>query len=267
MGQAQEKGHSMSDPKDEKPAPGITAAASQAARAESAPAPVRRYRALLFRLTLILAAVAFAGLTLLVETTPALGVDLQLTIAIQSVRFAPFALLMRLVSWPGFTPQAMIITGLTVVSIYGLGLHWEAVMTLIGVGFSTAINVLIKDLIQRPRPVPGMVRVFAELTSYSFPSGHVMFYLGLFGFIGFLAFSQLKPSAKRGLLLVFSGGMVGLIGVSRVYLGQHWASDVLGSYLLGSLILVAAIQCYLWGKTRFFVHQPVAADQAPQRHR
>jgi undecaprenyl-diphosphatase len=71
----------------------------------------------------------------------------------------------------------------------------------------------------------------------------------------------LKPSLKRSLPLVVFGGLIVLIGVSRIYLGEHWASDVLGSYLLGSLTLVVIIQFYLWGKTRFFVHQPVAAAE------
>jgi undecaprenyl-diphosphatase len=137
-------------------------------------------------------------------------------------------------------------------------------MALIAAVSSTAINVLVKSLIQRPRPTPDMVNVYSKLNSYSFPSGHVMFYCIFFGFIAFLAFSLLKPSLKRSLLLVFFGGLVVLIGVSRIYLGEHWASDVLGSYLLGSLTLVAIIQVYLWGKTRFFVHQPVAAAKPQQ---
>jgi len=132
-------------------------------------------------------------------------------------------------------------------------------MALIAAVFSTAINVLVKDLVQRPRPMAGIVNVIATLNSYSFPSGHVMFYIGFFGFIGFLAFSLLKPSLKRSLLLGLIGGLIALIGISRIYLGEHWASDVLGAYLLGSLTLVASIQFYRWGKTRFFVHQPVAA--------
>ena len=152
----------------------------------------------------------------------------------------------------------MIITGLIILMIYGFGLRWEGVMSLIAAVFSTAINVLVKDLVQRPRPTSNLVNVFATLKSYSFPSGHVMFYLGFFGFIWFLVFTMLKPSIKRSLLLVFFGILIVLIGVSRVYLGEHWASDVLGSYLLGSLTLVAIIQFYLWGKTRFFVHQPAA---------
>jgi membrane-associated phospholipid phosphatase len=103
------------------------------------------------------------------------------------------------------------------------------------------------------------VHVFDTLGSYSFPSGHVMFYTGFFGFIWFLAFTLLKISWKRTLLLVIFGSLVLTIGVSRIYLGEHWASDVVGAYLLGSLVLIGVIQFYRWGKTRFFIHQPVAA--------
>jgi undecaprenyl-diphosphatase len=254
----------MPEQKVEKPIEKITDVAQQAARAESEPAPVRRYRALLFKVGLVSVASAFAVLTFLVKTMPAFAIDLQITRTVQLINFPSFALLMSLVSWPGFNPQSMIIAGLIIVAIYGLGLHWEAVMALVAVIFSTTIDVVIKDLIQRPRPTASLVNVFAKLTSYSFPSGHVMFYLGFFGFIGFLTFSLLKPSLKRSLILALIGSLVLLIGVSRIYLGEHWASDVLGSYLLGSLTLVATIQVYLWGKTRFFVHQPVAAAEPQQ---
>jgi len=249
----------MSKQMEEKPVEKIKEQAHQAARAESAPAPVRRYRAVLFQIVLALVAGAFGILTFLVKTMPSFAIDLQITRAIQLINFPLFAVLMSWISWPGFGPQSVIITALIVLVIYGFGLHWEAVMALMAAVFSTAINVLVKDLVQRARPTTGMVNVIATLNSYSFPSGHVMFYLGFFGFVWFLAFSLLKPSLKRGLLLVFFGGLIVLIGASRIYLGQHWASDVLGAYLLGTLTLAVTIQLYRWGKTRFFVHQPVAA--------
>jgi undecaprenyl-diphosphatase len=253
----------MSGQKAEKPVDNIKEDVQQAARAESAPAPVRHNRAVLFQGVLVLMAVAFALLTFLVKTMPSFAIDLQITKAIQMINFPFFTLLMSLISWPGFGPQATIITGLIIVLIYGFGLQWEAVMALFAALFSTGINILVKDLVQRPRPTSGAVNVIATLNSYSFPSGHVMFYLGFFGFVGFLIFSLLKPSLKRTLLLVLVGGLIALIGISRIDLGQHWASDVLGAYLLGTLTLVVIIQIYRWGKTRFFVHQPVAA--APQQ--
>lgn len=242
-----------------KPVEKIKEGARQMARAESAPAPVRDYRAVLFQATLILVTAAFALLTFLVKVTPVFSVDVQITRALQSIDFPFFAGLMYLISWPGYGPQELVIVLLISALLYGLGLRWEAVMALIALSVSTGLNILVKDLIERPRPTTDLVNVLSVLNSYSFPSGHVMFYIGFFGFIGFLAFSLLKPSFVRGLLLVVSGGLVGLIGISRIYLGQHWASDVLGAYLLGGLVLVALIQFYRWGKTRFFVHQPVAA--------
>lgn len=251
----------MSKKIKEKPVEKIKEKAHQVVRAESASAPERRYQAVLFRAMLFLFVAGFAVLTFLVKTMPSFAIDLQVTKAIQLINFPGFAWFMTLISWPGFGPQSMIITALTILLIYGLGLHWEALMALFAAVFSTGINLLVKDLIQRPRPTSEAVNVFDNLNSYSFPSGHVMFYIGFLGFVGFLAFSLLKPSLKRSVILVLFGGPVILIGASRIYLGAHWASDVLGAYLLGSLTLIVIVQFYLWGKTRFFVHQPVAATQ------
>jgi membrane-associated phospholipid phosphatase len=248
----------MGEQVDDKPIEKIEAAASEAARAESEPPRVRRYRAVLFQVSLILVACAFAGLTILVKSMPTFTIDLQITRAIQMINLPSFALLMSLVSWFGFGPQDVIVTGVIILFIYIFGFHWESVVALIAAVFSSGLNILVKDLVQRPRPTSNLVKVFATLKSYSFPSGHVMFYLGFFGFIWFLAFSLLKPSIKRSVILIVLGILVALIGVSRVYLGEHWPSDVLGSYLLGTLSLAAIIQFYLWGKKRFFVRQPVA---------
>jgi membrane-associated phospholipid phosphatase len=254
----------MTEEKVGQPVKTIKDSAQQAARAESEPPHVRRYRAVLFQGTLVVIACAFAVLTFLVKTMPSFAIDLQVTRAIQLINFPLFMPLMIVISWPGFGPQNIIIAGLIILLIYGFGLHWEAIMALIAAVFSTAINLLVKDLIQRPRPTSKVVTVIDTLNSYSFPSGHVMFYLGFFGFIAFLAFSLLKPTLKRSLILAFIGILVVLIGISRIYLGEHWASDVLGAYLLGSLTLVAIVQFYIWGKTRFFVRQPVAPAE-PQK--
>jgi len=252
----------MAEQNVKEPVKTIGDAAQKAVRAESEPAPVRRYRAFLFQGTLIFVACAFGVLTFLVKTTPFFALDLQITKTLQLINFPPWVLLMSALSWPGFSPQSMIITGLIIVLIYVLGLHWEAVMALVAALFSTGVNLLVKDLVQRPRPTSGNVNVIDMLNSYSFPSGHVMFYLGFFGFIWFLVFTLLKPSLKRSLILVPVGILIVLIGVSRIYLGQHWASDVLGAYLLGSLTLVAIVLVYRWGKPRFFVNQPVAPAES-----
>jgi len=74
----------------------------------------------------------------------------------------------------------------------------------------------------------------------------------------FLTFTLFKPSAARTVVLVILGTLIALVGLSRIYLGNHWASDVAGAYLLGSVLLAASDSFYRWGKTRFFVQQPLA---------
>ena len=254
----------MQTEKGKHPVEKIKDSTHKAVQAESVPAPVRRYRAILFQVSLLVIAGGFAVLTFLVKTTPSFAIDLAITRAIQQINIQPFASLMNVVSWPGFFPQSMMIAAVIILFIYAFGLHWEAMMALIAAVFSTAINILVKDLVQRSRPLSSLVNVVSILKSYSFPSGHVMFYLGFFGFIVFLSYSLLKPSVKRTFLLVLFGSLIVLVGISRIYLGEHWASDVLGAYLLGSLTLIATISFYRWGKTRFFVHQPVAPEKPEQ---
>jgi len=254
----------MSTLKAEHPIKKIKESAHRAVVAEIVPTPVHHYRAVLFQGALIVIACAFAALTFLVKITPSFATDLQVTKAIQLIDFPEFGWLMTAVSWAGFGPQVSIITGLIIFLIFALGLRWETVMAFFAAAFSTGVNVLVKDLVQRPRPTAQLVNVIDTLNSYSFPSGHVMYYVGFLGFIGFLVFTLLKPSLKRSFLMVLIGVPIALIGISRIYLGEHWASDVLGAYLLGSLTLVTIVQVYIWGKKRFFIHQPVAAA-VPQK--
>jgi membrane-associated phospholipid phosphatase len=166
-----------------------------------------------------------------------------------------------LISWPGFSPQVYVIAILIALIWYWFGFHWEAVASLMATIFTPVVNVLVKEYIRRPRPGVDVVEVFRILDSYSFPSGHVMYYVGFFGFMWFLVYTLLKRSWHRTILLVVVGVFIVLIGASRIYLGQHWATDVLGAYLLGSVTLAIVLWFYRWGKKRFFVRQPVAPEE------
>ena len=251
----------MAEQASGKPVEKVKDAAQQAAKKETTSRPKREYRTFLFQVSLFAAIGAFAVLTFLVKTTPSFPIDLQIERAIQSINSPIFAGLMYLISWPGFSPQSFILSVLIVLAIYLFGLQWEAIMALVAALLPPIVNVIVKDYIRRPRPTIDLVRVLGVLNSYSFPSGHVMFYVGFYGFLWFLVYTLLKRSWRRTLLLIFLGALIALVGISRIYLGQHWPSDVLGAYLLGGLTLVAILQLYRWGKKRFFVHQPVAAEK------
>ena len=244
-----------------KPVEDVKHAAEQVAKKEVTSPPKREYRTYLFWIGLFAAVGAFTTLTILVKTTPSFPIDLQVTRALQTLSSPFFAFLMQLISWPGFSPQCYLLSGLIVLGIYAFGFHWEAVSALFATLLPPVVNVVIKDYIRRPRPTVDLVDVFNILDSYSFPSGHVMFYVGFFGFLWFLAYTLLKRSWRRTAILTFLGIFIALVGMSRIYLGQHWASDVLGAYLLGSFTLLVILWFYRWGKQRFFVRQPVAAEK------
>jgi membrane-associated phospholipid phosphatase len=250
----------MQDSDSEKPIEKIQEAAQAAAHAETAPPRVRRYRAVLFQTGLLAVVVAFSVLALLVSTTAYFPIDLRITLDLQAIKSPLFAELMSLISWAGYTPQSILLTTLIVAVLFVFGLQWEALMGMATALFDEAVNTLVKIIVHRPRPSVNLVHVVATINSYSFPSGHVMFYTGFFGFIWFLIFTLLRKSWLRTLLLSIFSVLILLIGVSRIYLGEHWTSDVVGAYLLGSLVLVVSIQAYRWGKSRFFMHQPVAAE-------
>jgi membrane-associated phospholipid phosphatase len=242
----------MSEPAVDKPNDAVW----QTEKAEIASPPARRYRTFLFYILLFSAIIAFSFLTFLVEATPSFPIDLQITLAIQSVDSPFFADLMRLISWPGFLPQSVIVTLLVALLLYAYRLRWESAISLLAALVSGVSNELIKGAIQRPRPAINLVDVFEVLTSYSFPSGHVMFYTILFGFLWYVAYTMLKRSLLRSFLLALLGGLILFVGVSRIFLGQHWASDVLGAYLLGSVILSGIILLHQWGKRWFLVQEP-----------
>jgi len=245
----------------EKPVEKAKEAAKQVAKAEVTSPPKRERRTYLFEIGLLAVVGAFTTLTFLVKSTPSFPIDVQITRLLQSIDSPSFAALMSFISWPGFAPQTFVIPAFIALAWYFFGFHWEATATLFATIFTPLVNVIVKEYIRRPRPTIDLVDVFRILDSYSFPSGHVMFYVGYFGFIWFLVYTLLKRSWKRTSLLVVLGIFIGLVGMSRIYLGQHWASDVLGAYLLGSLTLAVILWLYRWGKKRFFVRQPVASEK------
>jgi membrane-associated phospholipid phosphatase len=222
--------------------------------------PTRHYRAWVFQGYLVGAVIIFIILAVLAKTIAYFTFDVTITSALQTFHPGWFDALMYSLSWIGFTPQAGIISVLVFLFLYVSGLKWETVVSAGSFIGSTSLVQIIKSLVDRPRPAIELVHVARQLPSYSFPSGHVMYFITFLGFLMFLAYTLLKPSWWRTVLLVMLVAMIATIGISRIYEGQHWASDVVAAYLLGSVWLSLSIYIYRWGKPRFFVNQPVAKE-------
>jgi undecaprenyl-diphosphatase len=212
----------------------------------------RRYRTILFRAYLLVAIVVFVVLALLARDIAYFTVDVTITRFIQGIASSGFGALLYALSWIGFMPQTLVITVAIIGAVYAGGWKWESVVLALSVIGSGALTLALKTLIERPRPTVDLVHVLAQFSSYSFPSGHVLYFTTFFGFLLYLAYVLLERSWWRTVALLGLGGMIALVGVSRIYQGEHWASDVLGAYLLGSVWLYGSTVVYRWGKRRRF---------------
>jgi undecaprenyl-diphosphatase len=136
----------------------------------------------------------------------------------------------------------------------------EMYALLLSVAGGELVNRFVKWLVGRPRPVAPLVRVSGEWARESFPSGHVMFYVCFFGFLFFVAYGVLhRGTNARRVCLVLAALPVLFIGLSRMYLGAHWASDVIGAYLLSGLWLALTLHFYRKWKARSTFHRDEAA--------
>ena len=123
------------------------------------------------------------------------------------------------------------------------GLRVEAFILLLAiVTFSGAEALSV--LVDRPRPSPDLVRVSKFLVGNSFPSGHVYAAVVFYGFLAGVAWPRVRWVNVRLLLPTAAAAIVVMAAVSRVYLGVHWPSDVLGGALLGSVALAGLLWIY-----------------------
>jgi undecaprenyl-diphosphatase len=154
------------------------------------------------------------------------------------------------VSWPGYLGRQWIGALFIGALLLRFRLRIEAVCLLLSAASSWLLVNAIKLIIERRRPSPDLVKVFEHPVSWSFPSGHVASYMALYGFLFYLIYSLMRPSPLRYTLLIVCGAMIVLVGVSRVYLGAHWASDVFGGYSFGFFWLALTIYVYRRRKDR-----------------
>jgi undecaprenyl-diphosphatase len=108
-------------------------------------------------------------------------------------------------------------------------------VTMLGAGI---LDGVLKLAFHRPRPDPFFA---AKPSTYSFPSGHALISLCFYGLIAGTLSLQLHKHWQRAVVWCAAGLIVGLIGLSRIYLGVHWPSDVLAGYA-AALIWMGAVR-------------------------
>lgn len=175
---------------------------------------------------------------------PYFRLDLQITQFIQGINLTGFSSLMWFVSSLGNNYFIEIIVILTALFLYKFANMTAMIVSLLGVLGSVLLGMLFKLIVHRPRPDVSLVRVWVNLADKSFPSLHVVIFTSFFGFLLYLSLYVIKNRFLGLIVGTISSFMILTVGISRIYLGAHWASDVLGGYLLGTICLLLTIQAY-----------------------
>ena len=102
----------------------------------------------------------------------------------------------------------------------------------------TILNQILKRILQRPRPTEYRI---VEETGYSFPSGHSMVSMAFYGYLIYLIYKYVKNKYLKWTLITLLSFLIVSIGISRIYLGVHYTSDVIGGFLISISYLIIYI--------------------------
>lgn len=140
--------------------------------------------------------------------------------------------IMKIITFLGSALSIILLTVLLIIVVKG---KRNKILILINVIVTTLLNQLLKKVFQRGRPIDSII----EESGYSFPSGHSMVSMAFYGFLIYLVY---KSNIKyKGLIVGLLSVLIVLIGISRIYLGVHYPTDVIGGFTLSLSYLLLFI--------------------------
>lgn len=189
-------------------------------------------------ITVIIIGITFLALTALVWTGNTKALDTAIFNGIISVKNSILTKILLCITNIGSATGVLIILGVMLLIMIVLTKK-EYIpyykYLLINVFLGAGAMKVIKSIVQRPRPEWRWIKE----SGYSYPSGHTICSVMLYGTLILIVSRLLKNNKKsKNSLIVFFSVMAVLIGISRIYFGVHYFTDVLGSMIIGSALLV-----------------------------
>ena len=143
--------------------------------------------------------------------------------------------LMQFITELGGTAGMILICAVSAICLFFMKKRVLAVCMVSNLAITAASNVFLKHLFIRPRPSGYRL---IEISGYSFPSGHSMASMAFYGFLIYLVWHKAEIKWQRNLLCGLLSLIIILIMISRIYLGVHYASDVLAGASAALMILI-----------------------------
>lgn len=131
------------------------------------------------------------------------------------------------------------LTGISILPILIIKNKKIGLSIILNLGVATVLNIILKNILQRPRPTE--YRIINE-SGYSFPSGHSMISMAVYGLFIYLIYKYVKNRYIRNSFIVILSVLILSIGISRIYLGVHYTSDVIAGFLISMSYLIIYIR-------------------------
>ena len=183
--------------------------------------------------------ICFAFISLLISDQKITHFDRAIINLIQGTESFTLTRIMKFFTFVGST---RVVIGLSVLLLFFLYkiLHHrlELILFIFVVCGSAILNGILKQFFHRMRPD---FHRLIDIGGYSFPSGHAMNAFTVYGIAAFFLWRHIPSPWGRGLLLFFSSVMILTIGISRIYLGVHYPSDIIGGYFASGFWVTTAI--------------------------
>ena len=186
------------------------------------------------------AVVAGVVLAALAATNDRLPGDLAAARAVQAWPFPgePLADAVRFLTG---TEVVVAIGAVLAVAAWLAGRRRPALAFAAGLAAVVALQFLLKEIVDRPRPAPDLVELRAGFSSASFPSGHTMSAAYFYGFLAIAALAAPVPVIARAVAAAALAVFLAVGGLANVWLGVHWPSDVIGGWLWALAVLAPAV--------------------------
>lgn len=156
---------------------------------------------------------------------------MTLTVTEQTLLFEVFTV----ITWFGSKWGIISISLVAMIGLWWIKRNYSAILLIIiGVLGGDFVNKWLKHFIGRERPLP-------TEEGFSFPSGHAMVGLILYGFLCYLIYHEKQTYNWLSYIMILT---IILVGISRVILGVHYVSDVIGGFAIGGVILIGLISIY-----------------------
>ena len=198
----------------------------------------------------VVSLVGFGMIATLISSHNILAFDSAIISYVQGLETPTLTAIMKFFTFIG-SGNAIFVIAVVVMFFLYMVLHHrsELLFFSIVIIFTSILNQMLKDFFHRARPD---FHRLVEIGGYSFPSGHAMSAMAVYGALAFLLWRHIPTRLGRTILIILSAIMIFMIGISRVYLGVHYPSDIIGGYFASALWLTIAIWFYQRYKERRF---------------